>query len=268
MKKLSILAVSFAAVVFASCGGNKSAQNVEETDSLKSFEQQQVEAAVKMQIDSLAAELGKLKQLPIIEKKADGSLSLTDQEKQVKPDYLLDPKMAEEAATLYEKYRVLGALSVDKEIAKLYDMPTDEFDKSIGKLAADINDPSFKALDDVTNVFEAPEVLYKAMEENGRINYYWQIVATSLIEQLFITTQNEQKFIGAFDDDAAANVTFRIILVQDALERLAKYDTELLPVAEAVKPLTVLNATTVDELKAQLAEAKEKIVESRKALLK
>ena len=44
MKKLTVFAVAFAAIVLASCGGNKSTQNVEETDSLKSFEQEQIEA--------------------------------------------------------------------------------------------------------------------------------------------------------------------------------------------------------------------------------
>ena len=81
MKKLSILAVAFAAIVFASCGGQKSGQNNEGADSLKSFEQEQIEASIKMHFDSLASELGKLKQLPIMEK--NGSLKLTDEEKQV-----------------------------------------------------------------------------------------------------------------------------------------------------------------------------------------
>ena len=39
MKKLSILAIAFAAVVFAACGGKKSEQAEVATDSLKSFEQ-------------------------------------------------------------------------------------------------------------------------------------------------------------------------------------------------------------------------------------
>ena len=42
MKKLSILAASFAAIVFAACG-NKTAQNTESADSVvKSFEQEQI----------------------------------------------------------------------------------------------------------------------------------------------------------------------------------------------------------------------------------
>ena len=105
------------------------------------------------------------------------------------------------------------------------------------------------------------------MNQNGRINYFWQIVASSLVEQLYVTSQNTEKFVAAFDDDAAANVTFRIILIQDALNRLTEYDPDLVPVAEAIAPLTVLNATTVDEFKAQLADAKEKIVASRNALV-
>ena len=58
MKKLSILAL--AAIVFAACGGNKSANNTEEADTLKSFEQEQIEASIKMHFDSIAAEFSKM----------------------------------------------------------------------------------------------------------------------------------------------------------------------------------------------------------------
>ena len=265
MKKLSILAVAFAALTFVACGGKKTTDNVEGQDSVKSFEQEQIEAAIKMHFDSLASELGKLKQLPVVQK--DGVIKLTDAEKQVKPDYLLDVAAADNAMTLSEKYRVLSALQVDKEVAKLYDMETEDLDKAIAKLAADINDPSFKSIEGSSDVYETAQELYDAMNQNGRINYFWQIVASSLVEQLYVTSQNTEKFISAFNDEAAANVTFRIILIQDALNRLTEYDPEIAPVAEAIAPLTVLNATTVDELKAQLVDAKEKIAASRNALV-
>ena len=265
MKKLSMFAVAFAAMMFAACGGNKTAQTAEQEDSVKSFEQEQIEASIKMHFDSLASELGKLKQLPVVEK--DGQITLTEEEKQVKPDYLLDLAAADNAMTLSEKYRVLSAIEVDKELAKLYEMPVDDYDKAIGKLVAEINDPSFKAVEEGEGIYEATQALYDAMNENGRINYFWQIVATSLIEQLYITSQNTEKFIGSFTDDAAANVTFRIILIQDALDRLTEYDPEVSPVAQAIAPLAVLNATTVDELKSQLAEAKEQIASARNTLV-
>jgi hypothetical protein len=147
-------------------------------------------------------------------------------------------------------------------------MPTEEYEAAITKLAADINDPSFKVLDDTSTIFETGQKLYDAMNENGRINYFWQIVASSLVEEIYVISQNTEKFITAFDDDSAANVTFRIVLLSDAVSRLSQYDPEFEPVAKAVGALSPLNAISVDQLKAQLEEAKEKIAESRADLLK
>ena len=106
MKKLSIFAVAIAAMAFTACGGNKNAQPAQDTESEKSFEQEQVEAKIKLELDSLASAVGQLKQLPFVQETEDG-LKLTDEEKQVKPDYLLDPATAENAATLSEKYRMI-----------------------------------------------------------------------------------------------------------------------------------------------------------------
>ncbi len=267
MKKITFFAVVIAAMAFTACGGNKSAQTTEETDSLKAFEQAQIEEKIKLELDSLAAEVGRLKNLPIVQSGENG-VQLTAEEKKVKPDYLLAPSLSEDVTTLAEKYRVLSALSVDKSIAKLYEMPTEEYEAAITKLAADINDPSFKVLDDTSTIFETGQKLYDAMNENGRINYFWQIVASSLVEEIYVISQNTEKFITAFDDDSAANVTFRIVLLSDAVSRLSQYDPEFEPVAKAVGALSPLNAISVDQLKAQLEEAKEKIAESRADLLK
>ena len=234
MKKLSVLAIAFAAIAFAACGGKKSAQAVEDADSLKSFEQQQIEASIKMHLDSISADLGKLDQLPFLQ----------------------------------EKYRVLSALNVDRKIAAMYEMPTEDYDKAITKLAADIDDPSFKAIEDANTIYETTNTLYDAMNDNGRINYFWQLASASLVEQLYVTNQNADKFLSVFNDEAAANVTFRIVLILDAINRLTDFDPEIKPVASALAPLDVLNATTVSELKAQLAEAKDKIAAAREALVK
>ena len=267
MKKLSFLAIAFAVIALAACGGKKSAQAEEATDSLKSFEQQQIEASIKMHMDSIASELGKLKTLPFLNEGKDG-ITLTKQEKQVKPDYLLDANVADEATTLTEKYRVLSALSVDKKIAALYEMPTEDYEKAITKLAADINDPSFKAIENANTIYETTSTLYDEMEKNGRINYFWQLAAASLVEQLYVCNQNADKFLSSFNDEAAANVTFRIVLVLDAVNRLAQYDPDIEPVAQAIAPLNALNATSVAEMKEQMAKMKDQIIAARKALVK
>lgn len=267
MKKLSFFAVTLAAFVFASCGGHKTAQTAPEDsgEELIAFEQSQIEASIKLNIDSLASAMTQLKQLPITEK--NGMVALTDEERQVKPNYLMEAAVAENAATLAEKYRVLSAMQVDREIADLYGMPTKEYDNQIAKLIVDINDPSFEVLKESNGIHEASQDLYKAMDENGRVNFYWQIVATSLVEQMYVITRNSDKFLAAFDDNAASNVSLRIILIQDAIDRLTNYDPELLPVSEALEPLTVINALTVQELKEQLAEAAPQIEAARVALV-
>ena len=189
MKKLSILAAAFAAIVFAACG-NKTAQNAESADSVvKSFEQEQIEASIKMHVDSLASEIGKLKMVPFLQSDGNGGIQLTKEEMQVKPDYLLDPASAENATVLSEKYRLLSALDVDRRVAKLYEMPTEDYDKAITKLAADINDPSFKILENEGSVSETTQTLYDEMEKNGRLNYFWQLAASSLAEQLYLANQ-------------------------------------------------------------------------------
>lgn len=267
MKKLSVLAIAFAAIAIAACTGQKSNQNTETADSLKSFEQDQIEQNIKVQIDSISAELGKLQQLPFVQEN-NGGLQLTKEEKQVKPEYLLPANVAEDAATLAEKYRLLSALMVDKKIAALYEMSVEEYDKEISKLTADINDPSFKAVEDANTLFETTSTLYDAMNQNGRINYFWQLAAAALVEQLYVVNQNSDKFLSVFNDEAASNVTYRIILLLDAIKRLEAYDPEIKPVADALAPLNVLNATTVAELKTQLAAAKDQIEAARKALVK
>ena len=267
MKKLTIFAVAFAAIVLAACGGKKSANNAEEADSLKSFEQQQIEASIKMHFDSIAAEFSKLQQ-PSFVQENNGGLTLSKEEKQMKPDYLIDAAAAENAATLAEKYRILSVLNVDKKIASLYEMPTEDYDKAITKLAADIDDPSFKVVEDNNTLFETSSALYDEMNKNGRINFFWQLASAALVEELYVANQNADKFLSTFNDEAAANITFRIVLILDAVNRLSEYDADIKPVAEAIAPLEALNATTVAELKSQLAEAKDNIIAARKALVK
>lgn len=267
MKKLSFLVIAFVAFAMTACNGCKEAPKTDEGKAeQKSFEQEQVEAKIKQEIDSLAGLIGNLKQFPFIQE--GNKLALTQEEKQVKPDYLLSPSVAEEAQTLAEKYRILSALSVDRKIAELYEMPVEEYDKAITKLSADINDPSFKAIEKENALFETSSALYDSMKENGRINQFWQLASAALVEQLFVINKNSDKFLTAFDDNAANDATYRLILVLDALDRLTQYDPEVKPVAEALVPLKELNATTVKELKDQLATAKDKIDAARKALIK
>ena len=79
---------------------------------------------------------------------------------------------------------------------------------------------------------------------------------------------NAEKFLEGYDDEDVANITFRIVLILDAIDRLSVYDAEIQGLADAIQPLKKINATTVDELKKELAEIKNELAEARTNILK
>lgn len=271
MKKLTLAIVALAAMVLASCGGKTDANNGgADSDTIKSFEQEQIEAAVKMHLDSLASELTAMKGLSLNQAIKDGKISLTDEDKKVKPDYLVDPAIANDLTTMVQKYRALIVLTTDAKIAEAYGMDVAPYNEAIQKIAADVNDEYLKDFNDATaeDAQKSLIKLYEGEEKSGRVNLFWQAATAAIVENLYIISQNTDKFIVAFDDKAASDITFRIILLKDAVERLMEYDPQMQSLKEALQPIKVLNATTVAELKEQLNQMKEQLAASRASLLK
>lgn len=269
MKKLSLVIVAFAAMVFASCG-NKTAADATGQDSdtiVKSFEQEQIEASVKMHLDSIAAEISTKKFTPLYQAMNDGEITLTADEKKVKPDYLLPAATANDLQTIYQKYAAFAYLNTDKAVAKLYEMDTTEYEAAIEKLLADINDPALKKLQGKGTFQQIEKEIYAEEEKAGRINFFWIATCAATIEQLYVASQNADKFLQGYDDEAVSNITFRVVLILDAIDRLSVYDAEIQGLAEAIQPLKKLNATTVDDMKKELAEIKDELAKSRQALL-
>lgn len=267
MKNIKFLMMAIVAIALASCNG-KTKSEVEGADSVKCFEQEQIEAAIRVQLDSIASTVSGLKSLPMLQKTKNGEIALTEEEKQVKPDYLLDPAAADDAITLSEKYRVLVALSIDQSIAELYDMDVTAYNEATARLIGDINDPGFRVFSEKGEVVLETQEIYDAEAKAGRLNLFWQAVATSIVEQMYVLTQNTDKFLPCFDDEAVSNLTYRIALLQGAIDRLTAYDPDLVEVSEAMAPLYNLNALTVDELKSELEAMTADIVAARNKLVR
>lgn len=272
MKKLFFASFAMVATLLASCGGQTSS-NTDAVDSdtvaPKVFVQKNIEDKIKADIDSIAKELAKHQSASLVANIKDGKVTLNDDEKKVKPDYLLDPSCADNLSTYSQKYRAFVMLSTDKAVAELYGIDVAPYTEAITKIATEIGDPIIKEIlesgDDVT---DKAETFYQKEEEAGRINFFWEATCAGAVEQLFIMSNNIEKFLPSLDDDAAANITFRIACIQDALQRLAEYAPELEELNEAIKPIEVLNAISVEQLKEQLAEMREPIAQSRANLLK
>ena len=109
--------------------------------------------------------------------------------------------------------------------------------------------------------------LYTKMKADGKINYYWQIAAATLVEKLYLVSQNPNIISKNMNDEDVANLTFCLVLVLDAINRLSLYDSELKKVAQAITPLDLINAISQSELIAQISEAKEYIISARNIIL-
>ena len=262
MKKLTFVVAAAAALVLASCG-NKSNANQELADSI-SFEQSQIEEKIMKELDSVADEWGKL--APVEGVFTNGKIQLSEEELKVKPDYLLSPDVINDLSLLSQKYRAIGALVVDKEVAKLYKMDADAYSAAITKLATDIDDPSINLKDGATS--ENIKAFYVAEKEAGRMNFFWEASSAAIVENLFVISQNIEKFLPAFDDKTASDMTYHIALLKIALDDLATYDQNIKAIDELLAPLNELNAISVDQLKEQLEVMRPQIEKARAEMLK
>lgn len=267
MKKITLLLAAAMMVLACACGNNQNKKKKSESKET-TVEEQYLREDLKIKMDSLVKEMTQLSTPGTVDIQ-NGKLTLTDNEKKNKPNYLLPASKADEAVTLNEKYRALAMLSADMNIAKLYGMPLDEYKQAIAKLLVDINNPALNVTEGQSD--ETPSVriqrLYDESVKNETVNLFWEAIVAGTIEQLFIITNNIDKFMPCFTDQTAAEVTYRFVLVHEGIKSLIPYHPELEQLQVILQPLEVINATTVAQLRDQLLELKGAIETSRNQLL-
>lgn len=276
MKKIALLFAT--AAMLAACTANKPKQDetpVEEAQALtkrapkdlnESFEEKQIKAGMSVQLDSLAAAWVRVGKSPLQVNIEQKSVVLNDDEKKVKPDYLINPAdIMDKLESLSLKYRAMVIMTTDKGVADLYEMP-DVYSEPVSKLSAEVNDPAVKYFMETGSEKAEISEIYALEEQNGRANYFWEAAATGIIEQLYIITKNQEMFLKNFTDKDAEDITYRIILLIDAYEELSDYNLELRKLYNVLLPLEVLDAITVDELRSQLDQIKTQVEQARATL--
>ena len=266
MKKITLLLAAAMMVLVCACGNNQG--NKKKSDTKADIEEQYIKADLKIKLDSLVKEMGRLS-TPVMVDIQNGELTLTDKEKKNKPSYLLPASKADEAVTLNEKYRVFSMLSCDMRIAELYGMPVDSYKQALAKLLTEINSPVFtKAESQSGEPLESRiESFYNEAVNSGTLNLFWEATVAGTVEQIYILTQNIDKFMPCFDDKAASEISYRFILVHEGIKSLIPYHPELEQLQTILKPLEVINATTVKELRDQLLELKGAVENAREQLI-
>lgn len=273
MKKLTVVILALALLMVPSCKNqnNKKPQKEAEKRELSEKEQLLTEE-LKANLQNLAQSAKQLRNIAFIQKKDDGSFTLTEKDKLVKPDYLVDPAAVDDLVTLSQKYRCWAMLGVDKMVCELYEMPTTDYEAAIAKLIADINDPaidSFAGIDwNVDETVKAElDKFVEAEYSAGRAPFMWDAVAASLVEQLYVITRNIDLFMPMFDDQSAADFTYNFVTVHERILDLMEFYPEMENLNEALFPLYVINAVTAEQFKEQLISLKDEIEIVREYLL-
>jgi len=274
MKKLTVItfAIAVALLSFISCKNNKKVET-EIPEFNQGEEQSILDAELKVNAQNLVESAKKIKPVPFASATSDGRIKLSDKEKMVKPDYLLDPALATKAVTFSQKYRLAAMLAPDLIVAGLYDMPQTAFQEALTKLLVDLDDEALKTFAstpwiDWENTSEAMTLLVDQEYEAGRQNFYWEFIAASLVEQIYIITRDVDKFMPMFNDESASEITFNFICLHESLLHLVELNPEMESLNEALTPLYVINAIKVDQLRNQLLSLKQDIENARAFLLK
>jgi len=153
---------------------------------------------------------------------------LTDEEKKVKPDYLLDPSVAKTLVTKSQKINALAIYIADIGIYKAYDMPYDDVRDAALKLAADLNAPfDFENTTSNEPVSKKMKSRYDAFRERGELSFFWQLEYAIVFEIYYIIANNPDLFFSKMTEEEyqALIVAKRARLA--AIEELAKYDDEM-----------------------------------------
>jgi len=161
------------------------------------------------------------------------TMELTDEEKMVKPDYLLDPSVANNLVTKTQKVNALAIYLAELGIRKLYDMPQEETKEVIAKLAIDVNHPidnDFLTSDIATS--EKMKKEYEICKERGDVAYFWQFQVAALTEICYLLVQNPELFFSKITDEQWQSWSALKQTRRAALEELAKYDEEMAQVWE------------------------------------
>ena len=264
MNKKSIILAAVSALILTACGGQKNGNNAaDDTDSTE-FKQEEIESQIMAQLDSISDLWMTLK--PVEGLYNNGKIQLSDDEKKAKPTYLLDVKEASDLSLLSQKYRAMGMLAVDRRILQLYDEETDVVDAALAKLATEVGDPAIKGQN--SSDPEYIKAFYNNKKEGGRLNLFWEMASAVIVENLYVVSQNLDKFILIFDDKQASDLSYQIALLKLSLDDLATYDNNIKELDEMLAPLNELNAATVNDLKEQLKKMKPQIETIRGQLLR
>ena len=157
----------------------------------------------------------------------DDPSALTEEEKLIKPDYLLEASQANGMVTKSQKMNALAILMMERPIRMAYGMPIEEINEVIARFAAEVNYPV--SFDDGMNlpISERVKRVYTARKERGEIADFWQVQLALLTEVDYLISKNVDVFFRNLTEDQYASLIKQFKTVIKAVRTLAEYDPEV-----------------------------------------
>ncbi|MDD4919511.1 MAG: hypothetical protein PHX94_02230 [Bacteroidales bacterium] len=273
MRKIAIALLFASALILGACGNTASKKKDAGTKSDVSLQEQYLTQDLIIKIDSLIAGFQQLGVMPHMKAIDEGTLVLTDREKRVKPTYLMPLARVNELITLNQKCRALAVYAVDREIAQLYEMPLEEYDKVIAQLMVDTDNVSLMEGAEIKVEVNALDVnswiVTMGEEQLGKeqMHLFFETIAAGIMESLYITSLDIPRYITYFNDQTASEVSYRFLLVVEGIKSLMPYHPELESIRGILEPLNVINAINVKQLEEQLNTLAVVIADGRNKLL-
>jgi hypothetical protein len=272
MNKKTILycALAFA---LASCGGKKASGDEVAVEEAAPHSELNLSAELVSHLDSIAGIISST--APNVDFKAlveNGKFSLTDQQKKVKPDYLLSKGDIDDLATLQEKYVASAYLAVDMTVAGLYGLDDDDFySNTMQRLAAETDEANQKAAEAAKtaplSVANAQQ-FYQDMKKRNRLDKFYAAEAAYAVEMLYILSRDPDIYMPVMTDVAAMDLCKHVNMAYDGLVSLSGEYPDLKKLVDALKPIADIKASGSDELRHHLKKKNEEFAKVRAALLK
>lgn len=272
MKKLPLfiaLAV-LATLSMVSCNNNK--KDYSKRNMRKEIQEQKEALAdsVLAQIDALADSY--------IRATENGfnfsDLELAEKEKNVKPDYLLDPSEVNKLVTKSQKVNALAIYTLELSVRQIYGMPVAATKEAITKLTLDLNHPidrKSKIGDELTS--EKIRSNYNACKEMGELEYFWQFHNALLRETDYLLAKDPDLYLNHITEDELCAFNQQWVDFYYAISLYAKYDDDMAKIYNtfSINDMSVdailANYSNIKTAKETYRSNKFQFVEKRNALL-
>jgi len=173
------------------------------------------------------------------------TMELTDEEKIVKPEYLLDPSVAATLVTKTQKVNALAIYSIELGVRKIYDMPQEETKEAIAKLAIEVNHPiDVDLLTSDTPTSEKIKREYEICKERGDLAYFWQFQVAALTEFSYLLVKNPELFFSKITDEQLIGYGEKSPGIYGALNKLAEYDEEIAELRDFLNKYSITTSTS------------------------